>query len=85
VLLKQRARGHPNLTDLHAKNLAELKQLKRPSLAGSGLSEAGIKHLAGQTNLESLDLRRTKASAAGVAELQKALPGCEIVWDTPNK
>ena len=73
--------GHPNLTDLFAKNLAELKQLKRLSLAGSGLSDAGIKHLAGLTNLESLDLRRTKASAAGIAELQKALPKCQIVWD----
>ena len=58
-----------------------LKQLKRLSLVGSGLTDAGIKHLAGLTNLESLDLRRTKASAAGIAELQKALPGCQIVWD----
>jgi len=58
-----------------------LKQLKRLSLAGSGLSDPGIKHLAGLTNLEALDLRRTKASAAGIAELQKALPNCQIVWD----
>jgi len=73
--------GCPSLGDLFAKNLAELKQIKRLSLAGSGLSDAGIKHLAGQTNLESLDLRRTKASAAGIAELQKALPECQIEWD----
>ena len=46
-----------------------------------GLSDAGIKHLAGLTNLEALDLRRTKASAAGVAELKRTLPNCQIVWD----
>ncbi len=73
--------GCPSLADLFAKNLAELKQLKRLSLAGSGLGDDGIKHLAGLPNLEWLDLRRTKASAAGVAELQKALPNCKIVWD----
>ena len=73
--------SHPNLTNLTAENLAELKPLKRLSLAGSGLTNAGIKHLANLTNLESLDLRRTKASAAGVAELQKALPQCKIEWD----
>ncbi len=55
--------------------------LKRLSLAGSGLSDAGIKQLAALPNLEWLDLRRTKASAAGVSELQKALPNCQIVWD----
>jgi hypothetical protein len=73
--------GCPSLTDLLAKNLAELTQVKRLSLAGSGLSDAGIKHLASLTNLEWLGLRRTKASAAGVAELQKALPKCQIEWD----
>ena len=73
--------SHPNLTNLSAENLAELKPLKRLSLAGSGLTNAGIKHLANLTNLEPLDLRRTKASAAGVAELQKALPKCKIERD----
>ena len=73
--------GCPTLGDLFAKNLAELKQVKRLSLAGSGLTDAGIKHLAGLPKLEWLDLRKTKASAAGVAELQKALPKCKIEWD----
>ena len=68
----------PTLTDLFAKNLAELTQIKRLSLAGSGLSDVGIKHLGGLTNLESLDLRRTKVTAAGIAELQLALPTCQI-------
>ncbi len=73
--------GCPLLTDLTAKNLTELKQLKRLSLAGSGLTNAGIKHLASLTNLESLDLRRTKVTAAGIDELKAALPKCQIEWD----
>jgi len=56
------------------------QRLKRLSLAGSGLTDAGIKHLAGLSCLEALDLRKTKASAAGVALLQKALPKCKIDW-----
>jgi len=56
-------------------------RLRQNAPLPSGLSDAGFKHLAGLTNLTELDLRRTKASAAGVAELQKALPNCQIVWD----
>ena len=71
---------------LSAENLAELKRLKRLSLAGSGLTNAGIKHLANLTNLESLDLRRTKVTAPGIDELKAALPKCQIQWDgMPNK
>ncbi|MBC7821720.1 MAG: leucine-rich repeat protein, partial [Planctomycetaceae bacterium] len=78
--------GCPSLVDLIAKNLAELKHVKRLSLAGSGLSDVGIKHLAGLKNLESLDLHRTKVTAAGITELKAALPKCQIQWDaTPGK
>jgi serine/threonine protein kinase/Leucine-rich repeat (LRR) protein len=69
----------PTLGDLFAKNLAELRQLKRLSLAGSALTDEGIQHLAALANLESLDLRGTKTTAAGVAELQAALPKCQFV------
>jgi Leucine-rich repeat (LRR) protein len=73
--------GCPTLTDLFANNLAKLKQVKRLSLAGSGLGDAGIQHLEGLTNLEALDLRKTKVTAAGIERLQKALPKCKIEWD----
>ncbi len=72
--------GCPTLTDLYAKNLAELKQLKRLSLAGSSISDAAIQHLEGLTNLEMLDLSRTKITQAGVERLRKALPACTIQW-----
>lgn len=77
--------GCPNLTDLIASNLAELKHLKRLSLAGCGLSDPGLKHLAALTNLESLDLCRTKATATGIAELQAALPNCQIERDATQQ
>jgi serine/threonine protein kinase/Leucine-rich repeat (LRR) protein len=72
--------GCPTLTDLYAKNLAELKQLKRLSLAGSSISDAAIQHLEGLTNLEMLNLSRTKVTQAGVERLRKALPACTIQW-----
>ncbi len=71
----------PTITDLLAKNLAELKRLKRLSLVGASLSDAGIRHLEGLTNLTALDLRKTKASAAGIDRLRQALPTCRIEWD----
>ncbi|MCX7422547.1 MAG: leucine-rich repeat protein [Planctomycetia bacterium] len=73
--------SHPNLIELTAENLAELNRLQRLSLAGSGLTDAGIKPLAILTNLASLDLRRTKVTAAGIAELKAVLPKCQIQWD----
>jgi hypothetical protein len=50
-------------------------------LSETQVSDAGIKHLAGLNKLDSLDLRGTRATAAGVAELQKALPKCKVDWD----
>ncbi len=73
--------SHPNLVELAAENLVELKRLKRLSLAGSGLTDASIKPLAVLTNLESLDLRRTEVTAAGIDELKAALPKCQIQSD----
>jgi len=71
----------PSIADLLAKNLGELKRFKRLSLVGAGLTDAGIRHLEGLTNLTALDLRKTKASAAGIERLHQALPKCKIEWD----
>ena len=40
---------------------------------------AGLEHLKGLTNLESLFLGETKVTDAGVEKLQHKLPNCEIV------
>lgn len=71
----------PSIGDLMAKNLSELKHIKRLSLVGANLSDSGIRYLEGLTNLTTLDLRKIKASAAGIEQLHQALPKCTIEWD----
>ena len=41
------------------------------------ITDAGLVHLKGLTNLHTLWLDDTLVSPAGVAELQKALPNCK--------
>ncbi|HYT91301.1 MAG TPA: protein kinase [Gemmataceae bacterium] len=77
--------GCPKLTDESLKSLRELKQLAFLSLAGSGVSDAALKHLSGLPGLRSLDLRRTRFTAAGVAALRNALPECNIRADVGKK
>lgn len=45
------------------------------------MTAAGIARLTALKKLQHLDLRGTKVTAAGIAELQKALPKCQIEWD----
>ena len=42
------------------------------------VTDAGLVHLKGMTNLQTLNLRKTKVTTAGVADLQSALPKCGI-------
>jgi hypothetical protein len=42
------------------------------------VSDAGLRHLRGLTQLQYLDLANTRVSGAAVDELKKALPNCEI-------
>lgn len=49
------------------------------SLRGSSqVDDAGLEQLARLTKLREIDLRRTNVTAAGVAALRTALPGCKI-------
>jgi hypothetical protein len=45
------------------------------------ITDAGLVHLKGLTNLECLDVKWTKVTEAGVKDLQKALPKCAIDTD----
>ena len=44
----------------------------------SPIDRLGLVHLKGLTNLQELSLYYTKVTDAGVADLQKSLPNCEI-------
>ena len=48
------------------------------NLAGTGVTDAGLKELKHLKQLTRLDLGQTKVTDDGVADLQKALPGCRI-------
>jgi hypothetical protein len=48
------------------------------ALSDTQVTDAGLKLLVALKQLESLDLRNTMVTDAGVAELQRALPNCRI-------
>ena len=68
-----------NITDAGLKEVAKLQNLTFLSLGGTIITDAGLKDVAKLQNLTFLSLGGTKVTAAGAAELQKALPNCEIV------
>ena len=81
--LKSLRLDYTQITDaglMHLKGLTELRELD----LGSGsqktkFTDAGLVHLKGMTKLRELRLGLgTQVSAAGVADLQKALPNCKI-------
>jgi hypothetical protein len=77
--LKRLDLGYTAVTDKGLKELAPLKELKELYLYGcQGVTDKGLKELAGLKELQRLNLGGTKVTYAGVAELKKALPDCEI-------
>ena len=66
------------ITDAGMADLKGLTNLKTLRLALTQITDAGLVHLKGLTNLESLSLFGTQVTDAGIAELQKALPNCQI-------
>jgi hypothetical protein len=47
-------------------------------LGGANITDMGLKELAGLKSLQALYLNRTQVTDAGLKELRKALPGCDI-------
>jgi internalin A len=61
------------------KELGGLKNLQKLDLQNNHeVTDTGLKELYGLTTLQTLWLFRTKATAEGVAALQKELPACKI-------
>jgi formylglycine-generating enzyme required for sulfatase activity len=62
-----------------------LNQLRKVSLVGTNVGNQTLTTLERCSSLRSLDIRKTKVTAAGVAKLQQALPNCVIEWDGAAK
>ena len=72
----------PETTDEQlAKTVKRLTKLERLALVGTltKVTDAGLEHLKGLTNLEGLWLDHTKVTDADVARLKQALPDCQIL------
>jgi hypothetical protein len=59
--------------------LAPLKNLRGLDLPRTGVSDASVPTLAALGALRFLDVRESKITNKGVAELKKALPDCRIL------
>jgi internalin A len=66
------------VSDAGLKELASLKQLEYLRLSDTKIGDSGLKALAGLQQLQYLELDRTQVTKKGVAELQKALPKCDV-------
>ena len=66
------------ITDAGLEHLKGLTGLQTLNLQLTMVTDAGLVHLKGLTGLQTLELSNTKVTDAGIAELQKALPNCEI-------
>jgi hypothetical protein len=67
------------VTDKGLKELAPLKELRTLYLGGKQVTDACLKELAALKGLQELYLFGCgEVTAAGVVELQKALPDCKI-------
>jgi|GEM_PF-1435586 hypothetical protein len=76
--------GCNQLQDSGLQHLDYLPRIREIWLWGcSNITDRGLAHIAKLSSLQSLDIRQTKVTAAGVARLQKALPRCKIEWDEP--
>lgn len=58
--------------------ISNLQNLRELFLQKTPISDADIENLARLKKLAHLDLRQSKVTAKGVAQLQKALPNCKI-------
>jgi hypothetical protein len=76
--------GGTSITDQSIKQLAQMKDLQSLSLPYMNLTDASVKSLATLSKLKFLQLSESGISAAGLAKLKSALPGCQIEW-SPKK
>ncbi len=69
------------ITGAGIKHLAALPVLRELNLSKTLIDDTAIPNLKLLTQVRILYMQGTKITAAGIAELQKALPKCAIFWD----
>ncbi|MEZ6131414.1 MAG: protein kinase [Planctomycetaceae bacterium] len=69
------------VTDAAIRELSVLRHLLSLVAARCGITDAALPSLYNQSKMEILQLLDTKCTEAGILDLQKHLPGCEIVSD----
>lgn len=62
-----------------APSLESLPNMKSLSLVGSPITDQGLVHLRGLSQLVELDCRGTKVTDQGIESLQQHLPRCKII------
>jgi hypothetical protein len=73
-----------NVTDDQLADLAGLKQLRILWLSGTKIGDEGIEHLKALRSLQIVHLNNTQVSREGVAEIERALPRCQVTIDFSN-
>ena len=58
--------------------LVSASEVSWVNFEGTQITDAGLVHLKSLAELQSLGLQETQVTEAGVADLQKALPNCQI-------
>ena len=68
------------ITDSGISRLSHLTNLDELRLNETSVSDACLVHLEGLAKLRNLEMCDTSVTDSGVAELQRKLPNCEILW-----
>jgi uncharacterized membrane protein len=71
--------GKTTITDEGLKHLQELPHLELLNVYETSVSDTGIQHLASLKNLRKLYVWKTNVTREGASQLEKALPGLEVV------
>ena len=82
--LKTLLTNEAGIDDAMAVQLAKIQTLDALDLTKSPITDAALPELKQLKGLTMLRLLGTKVTAAGVADLQRALPNCKIEWDAPK-